>query len=61
MEEGWHQHDGGRRPVPPQQKLVVRYRNGTVSPEIEAKERRWEAWPAEIGESEWDIVAWRKA
>jgi hypothetical protein len=47
--------------VPVDQKIWVRYRNGVESDVVAARERRGEAWPVEIGESEWDIIAWRGA
>lgn len=55
----WNTHRGGPCPVSAQTKVEVRYRNGSVSDELEAGKRRWEAWPADVGESDWDIVAWR--
>ena len=51
-------HDGGPMPVPPETKVRVRYRNGSESRTIYARQRRWAAWPTEIRESDWDIVAW---
>lgn len=57
----WTQHAGEPCPVLPDAKVRVRYRNAAESDVILAKERRWEAWPPEIGESDWDIVAWRDA
>lgn len=45
----------------PTDKVLVRYRNGQESDAIEARERRWEAWPREVGETDWDIVAWQMA
>lgn len=56
----WHLHEGGRMPTGPKMKVIVRYRCGSISTEIEAGQRRWESWRADIGESAWDIVAWRK-
>ena len=53
-------HRGGQCPVPPETKVDVRYRNGMVTESIKARERRWEAW-RELGDSDWDIVAWRMA
>jgi hypothetical protein len=58
-DEAWSDHRGGPCPVGGDKKIVVRYRNGIQSPEIAARERRWEAWPRDIGDSDWDIVAWR--
>jgi hypothetical protein len=55
----WRKHSGGLCPVPPTQRVTVRYRNGEVSEAIMASERRWESWPASVGESDWDIVAFR--
>ena len=55
----WNEHRGGTCPVAAERKVVVRYRNGIQSPEIVARERRWEAWPVSFGDSDWDIVAWR--
>lgn len=55
----WTSHRGGPCPLPPQQKIIVRYRNDMVSEAIEARQRRWVAWGAEIGDSDWDIVAWK--
>ena len=51
-------HDGGLMPVAPDTKVRVRYRNGQETPTIYARQRRWTAWPNEIGESDWDIVGW---
>lgn len=56
---GWNEHDGKSCPVAPDQKVKVRYRNGVESETILAREERWEAWPPEVGESDWDIVNWR--
>lgn len=56
----WVQHNGATCPVAPDQKVKVRYRNGLESDTILARERRWEAWPSDVGESEWDIVEWHK-
>ncbi len=39
--------------------ICVRYRNGITSEPIVAHKRRWQSWPAEIGASDWDIVAWK--
>ena len=57
----WTKHLGGPCPVSSQTKVQVRYRNGAVCDDVEASKQRWEAWPADVGESEWDIVAWRLA
>lgn len=57
----WSEHTGGRRPLPAHQKIKVRYRNGCESDTILACERRWESWPAGLGDSDWDIVAWKSA
>lgn len=56
---GWTRHSGRVCPVAPEQKVKVRYRNGVESDTIVARERRWEAWPRDVGETEWDIVEWR--
>ncbi|HUE79665.1 MAG TPA: hypothetical protein VMN38_08540 [Sphingomicrobium sp.] len=58
-DESWADHKGGPCPIATERKVFVRYRNGIQSPEIVAKERRWEAWPVNFGDSDWDIVAWR--
>lgn len=58
LQEQWQPHVGDPRPVPPDQEIRVRYRNGVESDAILARERRWEAWPADIGKSDWDIVGW---
>lgn len=57
--EGWFPHAGGPCPVATGQNVRVRYRNGVEAGTIEARERRGEAWGAEIGKSEWDIVEWQ--
>jgi hypothetical protein len=57
----WAPHDGGPCPVRPEQRVTVRYRNGIESPVVEARERRWQCWGEQIGESDWDIIAWRAA
>ena len=59
LSSNWFTHDGRACPVQPDQKVQVRYRNGVESDVILARERRWEAWPSEVGESDWEIVAWR--
>ena len=58
-DETWTDHSGGPCPIPSDRKVVVRYRNGVQSPQITARERRWGAWPSDIGNTDWDIVAWR--
>jgi hypothetical protein len=58
-DNGWQHHRGRSCPVPPETKVQVRYRNGEVSDTFMARERRWEAWPRDMGETDWDIIAWR--
>jgi hypothetical protein len=57
--EEWLVHDGGDVPVRAHVEVQVRFRNGQVSEPVYAAKRRWKAWPADIGDSDWDIVAWR--
>lgn len=45
-------------PVGPEIWVKVRYRKGHTSRAVRAKMRRWEAWPPDIGESDWDVVGW---
>jgi hypothetical protein len=54
-------HYGGPATLNPHDLVIVRYRNGEVYGPVECGKRRWKAWPSEIGESDWDIVAWREA
>jgi hypothetical protein len=54
----WNIHRGGPSPVSPTTKVRIRYRNGVICDEVEAGHRRWERWPADVGEGEWDITAW---
>jgi hypothetical protein len=54
----WNDHQGGPCPLAAERKVIVRYRNGVESPELAARERRWESWPRDVGDSDWDIVAW---
>ena len=54
----WNDHSGGACPLADEIKVIVRYRNGVESPEITARERRWQSWPRSLGDSDWDIVAW---
>ena len=55
---GWSDHHGGEMPATGDRRVLIRYRNGVVSEPILARERRWMAWPADLGDSDWDIVAW---
>ncbi len=36
--------------------VFVKYRNGVCPDERTAKYRRWKAWPADVGDSDWEIV-----
>lgn len=58
-ESNWQSHRGGQCPLPAETKIQVRYRNGVVSDTIQAGQRRWELW-RELGETDWDILAWRR-
>ena len=60
-EPGWLNHEGGPAPVAPKTFVVLRYRCGTVSQPVEAGSHGWQSWPADMGESAYDIVAWRHA
>lgn len=60
-DDGWFEHRGGPCPVPPEKEVFVKYRNAISSPKVYAKQRRWEAWPSEVGDSDWDIVEWKPA
>ncbi len=57
----WNRHSGGPCPVALGTEVVVKYRNGLQSDEILAKQRRWEAWSTDTGDSDWDIVKWKLA
>jgi hypothetical protein len=57
--QGWTRHRGSVCHVAPEQKVKVRYRNGVESDTVVVRERRWEAWPRDVVESDWDIVEWR--
>lgn len=58
--EEWATHEGGSVPVAPDVLVEVRYRIGVVSDPVPAKQRRWESWPADVGQTDWDIVQWRR-
>lgn len=57
-DKDWRVHDGTEMPVDPRSMVEIRYRNG-ICAVAKAGQRRWIGWPDEIGESGWDIVAWR--
>jgi hypothetical protein len=57
--EQWKAHNGGPMPAPAGQAVQVRYRNGLIVDVEKAEQRRWNSWGEELGESDWDIVAWR--
>ncbi len=57
--DGWTEHRGGEMPATSDRPIHVRYRNGAISETILARQRRWNAWPADVGDSDWDIVAWK--
>jgi len=57
----WHPHDGGNQPVPDAMPVIVRFRNGRISGPRDARVWRWRNWPARIGQTDHDIVAWRVA
>ena len=61
VEPGWLNHEGGPAPVAPKRLVVLRYRGGALSQPVEAGTHRWQRWPADMGESAFDIVAWRRA
>ena len=58
-ESTWRRHDGGPAPKTRKTRVIVRYRCGDLSKPIEAGTHRWQSWPAEIGGTAFDIVAWR--
>ena len=60
-ESGWLDHYGGPAPVVAKTHVILRYRCGTLSQPVEAGSHRWQSWPADMGESAFDIVAWRRA
>ena len=60
-EFGWLDHDGGPAPVVAKMRVVLRYRCGLLSQPVEAASHRWQSWPVDMGESAFDIVAWRRA
>jgi hypothetical protein len=57
----WFNHSGGPSPLGAKTVVIVRYRCGAGSKPIEAGTHRWQSWPSEIGETAFDIVAWRHA
>ena len=57
----WTPHQGRLCPVEPETLVLIRYRNGQEAGPVKARQRRWPAWPRTIGNSAWDIVAWRKS
>lgn len=57
----WMPHEGGPMPARADNLVEVTYRNGVISEPVPAKQRRWEAWPQDVGETDWDIIAWRGA
>ena len=61
LELRWLDHHGGPAPVVPKTLVVLRYRCGTLSQPVETGSHRWQSWPPDMGESAFDIVAWRRA
>ena len=57
----WLDHEGGPAPVVAKTRVVLRYRCGLLSQPVEAASHRWQSWPVDMGESAFDIVAWRRA
>ena len=55
----WREHSGGDCPVQPKDQIIVRFRNDQESGPGPASDWRWQRWS--IGETDWDIVAWRRA
>ena len=60
-ESNWLKHEGGPAPVISKTLVVLRYRCGLLSQPVEAGSHRWQGWPTDMGESAFDIVAWRRA
>lgn len=56
----WTPHEGGAIPVAAEVLVEVRYRDAVVSDPVRAKQRRWESWPSDLGDTAWDIVQWRR-
>lgn len=58
----WQAHHGGRCPVLPEMRVMIRYRCGQEIGPVEAKSRRWEMWrPYQLpghttGETAYDIT-----
>ena len=59
LEGGWTVHRGGEMPAIGDRNVCVRYRNGIVSEPVAPHQRRWKSWSVDIGDSDWDIVAWK--
>ena len=57
-EAEWRKHRGGKCPVEGKAFVELRFRNGREHGRSKASDWRWETWPD--GESDWDIVAWRR-
>lgn len=54
----WKRHDGSDCPTESQTAVLIRFRNGQEAGPGPAAHWRWKLWS--IGESDWDIVAWRQ-
>ena len=61
VELGWLDHHGGPAPIVAKTRVVLRYRCGLLAQPVEAGSHRWLSWPADMGESAFDIVAWQRA
>ena len=55
----WREHGGGDCPTDPQAAVIIRFRNAQEAGPAPAGNWRWPLWS--IGETDWDIVAWRPA
>jgi len=55
----WRDHKGEGCPTESQTAVIIRFRNGQEAGPAPAGNWRWQRWS--IGETDWDIVAWRLA
>lgn len=55
----WQRHTGEACPIEPKTEIMVQFRNGQEAGPAPASDWRWKLWS--LGESDWDVVAWRPA
>lgn len=55
----WVVHNGGECPIDPKTEIIVKFREGREAGPAPAGNWRWKLWS--VGETEWDIAAWRLA